>query len=366
MAAMRHIYKTILICSLIVATYKLALIGTTFGQGATNTSSSPGTVTLASPLTPTAVLFPTATPVVGVTNAIPSPPAQLSAWLGLVGGIIGIVAGFVTFILAWRNRRRIEFRVITAVVYWGEWTQSDIENSGPWPGMPGASASYKSGDCRRVFKVLEFLIRNEYPTEISVGRFMIDEWVYADHHEPGMTKWKRDYRVFNLYTHESTALDVYTRIPPHSSYGLRVEILEEANGPAYEGSHTRYVLSIPKSSVIEFYTDDGRLKKSVQYSGPIRVMLWNDQQIYDVYHLSNLLPPNAQFDWLPRPQGIQYPSQEQRHIFHEAQRWINAKYCLCVYGTQYHTPGQFNRLAKAWKGKRKQDTSDTRDSGPRG
>jgi hypothetical protein len=61
----------------------------------------------------------------------------------------------------------------------------------------GATWRINTGDCRRAFVVLEFAVKNDYPKDATIGRFMIDDWVFAGQYTPAMDDQKRDYRAFD-------------------------------------------------------------------------------------------------------------------------------------------------------------------------
>lgn len=180
-----------------------------------------------------------------------SPPPEL-AWIGIVGGIAGIITSIVSLATMLRNRRRVDFQVISATRYSKPWQQWELDATPDWAGMPGARPFMKAGQSRRAFIVLEFAVTNEYPVELSVGRFVIDGWMFADKFTPHMYSYVRDYRVFDLYTQEPTGLDAYRKVSAKGSYGLRVEISEEAEGPAWRSRKSRYVVDLPEEYVVEF------------------------------------------------------------------------------------------------------------------
>jgi hypothetical protein len=181
-----------------------------------------------------------------------SPPEAL-AWIGVVGGVFGIISVLITITAAWRNRRRIDLRVISAGCYYQLWTESDVE--GAYMPAPGQRSFCIPGSCRRFFSVLEFSVHNGFPFDVSIGRFRIDSWMYGASYTPAMYAPERQYEVFDLYTQEPANLSAFSRIPPHGSRGLRVEIFEDTAGPGWESSHSRYVLDVPKQYRIEFVTD---------------------------------------------------------------------------------------------------------------
>lgn len=236
---------------------------------------------------------------------LPVPPPELSQWIGLVGGLLGIVS-FIGFVIAaWRSRRRIDFHVIASVIYWDTWDQFDYDEASQisWPGRPNTPPSFKPGDCRRSFRVIEFQLISQYPHDITLGRFVVDGWIYSDHNVIGSRNWQRDYRVFDLHTGSPTTLEKYIRVQPHASCGLRLEIYETASGPMPDGGHPRYTVSIPKKSRVGFSTDVGRhQKKLIKYQQAST----DTGHLKDCYHLSDLLPKSeATANGLPIPQGVE-------------------------------------------------------------
>ena len=153
----------------------------------------------------------------------PPPPPEL-AWIGVIGGFVAIVATIINLVIIWQNRPRIEFRSISANIYYEPWTKGEIEQivyqrSGPLPRIKPRIVN-KEGDCKHAFIVVEFAVKNQYPTEVTVGRFMIDGWMFSDRYTAEMYAPPRDYRVFDLYTRTPTNLEAYTKLAPKSSYGL--------------------------------------------------------------------------------------------------------------------------------------------------
>src|SRR5262249_27751600 len=151
--------------------------------------------------------------------SLPTPP-PIVVYVGALGGLAGFVSLIINLAAMWRNRRRIELRVITAEHYFEPVSQHDIDEAkaaGYLVGRPGPVSDHaKKGSAKRLICVLEFAIRNEHPTELTVGRIRINGWMYSDHYVPDMYDYyqRRDYRVFDLATRERTGLDVFKKVGP--------------------------------------------------------------------------------------------------------------------------------------------------------
>lgn len=262
-----------------------------------------------------------------------APPPEL-AWLSI---LLGIVLTILKIRDYWINRGRIEFRVISANQYYQNWEQSYIH----------LTCQIKAGDCRRAFVVLEFAIKNSYPRNISVGRFIINNWMFADRYTRGMYDRQRDYRAFDLYTREPTSLDGYKNIPPGGSHGLRVEIFEEAYGPEHGSFHNPHTVELPTKYNVEFQTEIRKVRHTIKIPGE-RWKLVSDFQQF-VYRWSDLLGPVK-----PSTGGAPLPQSLQRIAWHPPWRtrlrnWYRPKMNSLLYGTRYHSPGQPNRLLELYR-----------------
>jgi hypothetical protein len=260
-------------------------------------------------------------------------------WVGIVGGIIGIVSSVVNFVILWRNRRRLEIRIISAHVYRELWKSYDIEKVGIVANV--IKDIIKEGACRRAFIVLEFAITNEFPTDITVGRFIIDNWIFSDHHTKElMYPLKRDYRVFDLYSRAPISLEKYVKIPAKGSFGYRIEIFEETDGPERISLHARYVLDLPQSYMVKFQTNLGKRKFKIK---PLSVHEI-DSSYAVVHRWSDLLDSRADVQFgAPLPQGVEYPVPSYR-LKKRIQNWYKRLFNKIWYGTLYRLPGQQNRF----------------------
>jgi hypothetical protein len=225
------------------------------------------------------------------------PPPEIT-WLGAIGGGIAFIRLLIDLINMWRNRSRHLFRVITATRNFEIWTDFSIGK--PTMPVPNSPPIMKEGDWRKAFITLEFTIKNNYPIDISVGRFKIEDWIFENQHERWMYAPKRDYRVFNLFSHERVSLSDFHRLSPKEIMGFRVEILEETSGPSWESSKSRYILHLPKVYRVEFYRDDVMCKSKIRIRNEIKI-----RDIRFVHHWSDLLEkfPSAG-DGAPLPQGL--------------------------------------------------------------
>lgn len=271
-----------------------------------------------------------------------SAPSPELAWIGIIGGIIGILSALVNLTIIWRNRRRLEFRVVSATVYAQPWHGYEAERSR----MHGLTKmAIKSGDIRRAFIVAEFAIKNNYPTEISIGRFMIDRWMFSDRfHRSGIVyPLKHDYRIFDLYTGAAVNLERYARIPSRGVYGLRLEVLEDTNGPEYGSNHSRYVVKLPRKYAIEFLSDTRKYKYTLKLTN---VVTHEYQSLDDVHHWSDLLPEETlDASERARPQGLEIPEHRLPWRI-RLQGWFYEIKNRVLYGTPYHWSEQVSRISR--------------------
>lgn len=187
---------------------------------------------------------------------------------------------------------------------------------------------------------MEFVVKNDYPTEITVGRFVVDGWMFEDHYTPGMYAPKRDYRVFDLHTGEPVSLATYKRIPPKNSYGLRVEVLDDAEGPRWISSKTRYWLQLANQYSVEFRSDVGKYRKIVRF--PPSEQAW--PRLSDVHHWSDLLPPAEPSSvGAPMPQGVRYSDYRPPWRWRLG-NWYAHMQSWLLYGKDYHEAGDASRL----------------------
>ena len=221
-----------------------------------------------------------------------APPPALT-WLSIV---LGIILALLKIREYWINRGRLEFRVISANQYYQNWEHSYTHVA--W--------QINAGDCKRAFVVLEFAIKNSYLRDVSVGRFMISDWMFADRYTPAMYDYQRDYQVFDLYTREPTSLDQYKTVPPGGSCGLRVEMFEEAYGPEHGSFRNPHTVELPDRYSVEFQTDTGKVRHIIKVSGDRRQMIYDLPQA--VYRWSELLGPvTPGTGGAPLPQSLQRP-----------------------------------------------------------
>lgn len=275
-------------------------------------------------------------------------PPPILAWIGAIvgaiGGFISIVATIINLMIIWQNRRRIEFRTISANMYYETWKKRDLEGV-YWPGPPpGRKPGIKEGDCKRAFIVVEFAVKNQHPTEVTVGRFIIDGWMFSDRFTPYMYTPKQDYRVFDLYARTPASLEAYKKLAPKSSYGLRIEILEEAEGPDYKGSHSRHVINLPTNYIVEFHTDVGEQCHKIKFPrAQMKLNPW-----WPMIHRwsDDLLGPcKPTSGGAPLPQGVQLPAR-RTPWYARLRGWYRSKLNRLLYGTPYRAPGQPNRLSQ--------------------
>ncbi len=99
-------------------------------------------------------------------------PSPIITWIGVIGGLVALLRSAIDLIAMWRNRGRVVFHAISAIQYCQSWNEWDIERAWVPEGFPPL---VKPGDWRRAFIVLEFDIENRFPTDASIGPFMIDD-----------------------------------------------------------------------------------------------------------------------------------------------------------------------------------------------
>ena len=103
-----------------------------------------------------------------------SPPTWLQ-WIAVAGGAIAILKGLAELIQYWHGRQRIPFHVLSTVTYYEKWTESDFRDFKPTETWPKPFS--RVGHFRWLFTVLEFSIENRHPHAVSVGRFLINDWI---------------------------------------------------------------------------------------------------------------------------------------------------------------------------------------------
>lgn len=245
----------------------------------------------------------------------------IDVWIGVLGGIAGLVSLGVTMWTLWHSRGRLEFRTISTARYSQPWSEYEVEHSsGPQPGSKGPAIA---GRCRRAFMVVEFAITNRFPIEVTVGRIMVDGWMFSDRFTPPMYSPRRDYRVADMHTEQPINLQTFRRVPPGGTYALRLEVREEASGPSWEGSKRRYNLELPTAYEICFRSDVGSFTHKVKFGSefivssspqhgviyPRWIVRWDD-----VFRVSDLLGPQEDSigGGAPLPQGLRRPMPVHR------------------------------------------------------
>ncbi len=239
---------------------------------------------------------------------MPLPPPEL-IWISIIASLIAITWQLANLAIAWRNRARLTFKTISASVYTDVYLEWELNNA--YWAAPHERPFMKPGDCKTAFVVIEFAVTNHYPTEMAVGRFIIGGWMFSDHYTRGMYHFRRDYQVFDLNTRTRTSLDTFVRIPPKGSLGYRIEILEQADGPSWVSSHSRYVVDVPKLFDVHFHTSVGEHRSKIRLPRRSHIVYGN---LPNVYHWSTLLETVAiSSTGAPVPQGIESPYSNQTH-----------------------------------------------------
>lgn len=215
-------------------------------------------------------------------------PSDVGSIIGAIGGSIGIITSLVNLAMFWRGRAKLDFKVLRTkylVILYSGWEIERVKESGHKP-HPGWEPFVKAGDIHRAFSVIEFSIKNNYPHDVTLGRMDIDGWMFSDHFTRPMYGPKNDYRVYDLHTRQKVSLSEYVKLAPKASLGRRVEILEEAEGPGYISSHTRYRLDKRDQFVITINSDVGVLTRSISVRMEVE-----QHYAFRISHWGNLLPP---------------------------------------------------------------------------
>ncbi len=151
----------------------------------------------------------------------------------------------------------------------------------------------------------------------------------------------RDYRVFDLYSHEPVSLANHRQLTPGGIYGLRIEILEETSGPSWEGPHRRYVLHLPKAYIVKYHTGIATRTSKLKMPKPT-----GGADFGFIHQWGDLLPqPESHSGGAPLPQGLQYPSWHLSRGVRLAS-WISRQGNRMLYGGPYPRPGQRHRLSQ--------------------
>ncbi len=260
-------------------------------------------------------------------------PDPLLAWLGVVGGALGIVTAAVNLFIIWRNRGRIDFRVLSVACYYQNWQEYDRR-----PDIPLSSFAVKVGDCCQTFSVIEFAITNGYPTEAVVGRMMIDGWMFEGRYRQGMYDWRRDYRVFELSTRAPTALDSFRTVPANGSVSLRVEAIVNANGPAIESHARAYALDPYLGHTISFFVGPRRIVRRIRM--PRESCQFGDPRL--VHHWSDLAPVAESNTGAPLPQGLPEDDAPYPPMRLSRMSWT-MRVNRFIYGRSWHYPEDLSR-----------------------
>jgi len=215
-------------------------------------------------------------------------PIDVGSIVGVIGGSIGIITSLVNLTMLWRGRGKLDFKVLRTnylVKLYSRWEIEHVRESGHKP-YPDWEPFVKAGDIHRAFSIIEFSIKNNYPHDVTLGRMDIDGWMFSDHFTRPMYGPKNDYRVYDLHTRQRVSLAEYVKLAPKASLARRVEILEEAEGPGYVSSHTRYRLDSRDQFVITVNADAGVLTRSI----PVKMEV-EEGPYFRVSQWGDLLPP---------------------------------------------------------------------------
>lgn len=275
---------------------------------------------------------------------VQTPPDEL-AWIGIIGGILGIITSIFSFYFLWKHRERLVFRVITAYRIYEPWRSIDLENV-EWPGPPGTKPNIKDGDVRRALIVVEIEFVNKYSGEIVIGRLNIDGWIFGESYIQTLYPLKRDYRVFDLYSRENTGLDRFVKIPSNETYGLRIEIFEDTDGPDWKSSHSRYLVNLSDNYLIEFTFNGRRVRKKIKFK-PLQHYYAQGLFILEAaYHWSDdLMGEKSDYFGTFPPQGVSL-TMDRSNLITRFRNWLREIKNWLIYGQRFHWPSQQNRLKK--------------------
>ncbi len=279
-------------------------------------------------------------------------PDPLLSWLGVAGGVVGLMSGAANLYAAWRNRRRIEFHELSKTCYYESWTTEDASRQKLEP-----TPAVRVGDCKQTFTVLEFVIANGHPIDITIGRMFIDGWMFSDGYLRGMYDWHRNYRVFELDTRARTRLDVVRTVPANGAVGFRIEVLVNANGPYIESHAHAYALNPLQPHTISFWAGSRRIEKKIG----MRRQDCRSEDARFIHHWSDLVPSvEDSSTGAPLPQGLSDPSRERR-VPYSFRAWWGSQVNVLLYGRPWHSSGDLSRWTliavlqarfRAWRARR--------------
>ena len=193
---------------------------------------------------------------------------DLGETVGLIGGSLAIARTIWDFYQTWKNRGKIEVNVLRLSYFLDKFG----ERTGPmgFVGPPGHRSGTEplDGKGKNSFTILEVEIVNGYKRPMTITRVQIDDWMFSERYHQHMYDRLKDYRVFDLYTGQPTSLASSHLLPPDNMMGLRVEIVEQSDGPFQESNH-RYV-GIPerKEYVIRLEYSRGALIRHIPIGDP--------------------------------------------------------------------------------------------------
>jgi hypothetical protein len=262
-------------------------------------------------------------------------PPPLLAWLGVLGGVLSVILAVLEINKRWIDRHRLNLRVLSAHQKTDKWFSWDVERFsgtnpyGSVPGAPSVPAPFREGDIKRVFTVLELAIENQYPKDVIISNIVVNGTIYADKHFPTMRSYRDDYRAYDLQTQEPISLDQVRIIPAGGTFGIHLEILNEA----FEEWRTKavYALEERKTHVVKYHTSVGT---PIQRIKPTPVS-------YEVRRWSDLIGPVPTH--FPPPGG--WPTYKTPWRT-RARWWITRTITWLLYGTEYKSQDQPNRLRK--------------------
>jgi hypothetical protein len=238
-----------------------------------------------------------------------------------INNLISLLSNVIDFLRSFRDRRRIAFSIITVSRDIWTWSEDDfkllVEDRTP-PGIYGEP--FKPGDCREAFTIIEFTIKNNYPSSVTVGRIMLDNWMFADHYTHSMYDWYgfRNYAAFDLISREQISLEPYRVIPSGGSYSIRLEIHEYVAAPNYYRDRNK--VSLPRSYPIIFHSDVGVFRHKIKLPRPNRT---NTNPYYIPHIWSDLKEqPRYATSGAPRPAGLPRPyASRSRLVWRQFQQW---------------------------------------------
>ena len=169
-------------------------------------------------------------------------------WIGLVGGAIALITVLHSFYHFLRRRPRLTLERYYVRRYEARCNEHEVKAAEqtqhyPYPSVPPGMV----GKLKRVFTIIEFVIRNNYREPVALGPIMVStdyadkdrrgkgpyrsEWIYADCYSVPMYGPDQDYRVYDLLDRAPASLADTVLVEASGLLGRRIEIIERSTAP---------------------------------------------------------------------------------------------------------------------------------------